>query len=408
MRIMELPRGQYAEVAPTLPEGEAVAAATLIGEVPELIATAPSWAEIEALVNHRGAACVSLILPTTPVSTEIDKSRLLFKNLAREGLARLSPLGATSRTVSHIEAELTGIAADSAFWANQRHGLAVYVSDGMVVATSLNFAPVPSVTVADRFLITPLVAEVSGDGRALVLALSQHEARLLEVSAGGGVARVEVDGMPDDVAEAAGQRSDVDRSMSALDGREGQKVRMGRYAHAVDAAINHHTGGSTPTPPLILAAAQPLDGLFRAESRYSNLHPTSISGSPETMSDADLAHRASAILQAIRTDRLSSLSDEYQESVSRGLGIEDTEEVARAATAGAVRTLLVNANVRMSGTIDELDGAITWGPECSIDCYDVVDEIVRRTLTAGGEVVIGGADDVPDQAPVSAILRYQI
>ena len=408
VRIMRLPRGLHTGVAVTLSEDDAVAAAALYGEVPELIATAPSWADTDALANYRGPACVSLFLPTTPVSTKSDESRLQFKNLAREALNAMPALGVTSRTIAHIEAELAGLVGDARFWANQRQGLAIFASDGTLEARLLNYEPSLSMNVSDRFVITPLVADLTTGGDALVLALSQNVARLLTVAHDGSVAALEIDGMPADVIEAAGQRSDVDRSMTALDGREGQKVRMGIYAHAVDAAIGHHLAGSNGATPLILAAAQPLDGLFRAESHYPHLHPTAIAGSPDNISDAELGRRARAILLDDHRAHLERLQEEYHANAARRLASNDIDTVARAATAGAVRILLVNSHVRIAGTIDDQDGAITWSPECNVDCYDVVDEIVRRTHLNGGEIFVGEPDDVPDQAPVAAMFRYEI
>lgn len=373
-----------------------------------LTATVPSWGDIDALANHRGPACVSLFLPTTPVSTKADESRLLYKNLVREALVELAARGVAPRAVTHLDTQLNMLSDDATFWANQRHGLAVFASDDVLTAWTLNHRPTPAIFVGDRFMITPLVTDVSAGGDALVLALSQNEARLLEVTPGGAVRRLEIEGMPADLVEVAGQRSDVDRSMSAIEGREGQKVRMSRYAHAVDAAIGHHLAPSNGAMPLILAAAQPLDGLFRAENRYPHLHPISIQGSPDNLTDGELAESALGILLANRREHLARLNDDFRASEAQKLGSSDVEYVARAATAGAIRILLVNEHVRMAGAIDEIGGAVTWSPECGEGCYDVIDEIVRRTLASGGEVFVGEPDDVPDQAPVAAILRYEL
>jgi len=54
-----------------------------------------------------------------------------------------------------------------------------------------------------------------------------------------------------------------------IQGSEGKKVRMGQYVRAVDAALRDLLGGRET--PLILAAAPPLDAIFRAACSYPHL-----------------------------------------------------------------------------------------------------------------------------------------
>jgi hypothetical protein len=82
-----------------------------------------------------------------------------------------------------------------------------------------------------------------------------------------------------------------------------------------------------------------------------------------------------------------------------------SSEVARAATYGAVDTVLVDIDEVVPGSVDEQTGAVTFG-EAGPDRYGVVDEIARRVWLTGGRVLAVRRDDIPGEGPVAAILRY--
>ena len=85
----------------------------------------------------------------------------------------------------------------------------------------------------------------------------------------------------------------------------------------------------------------------------------------------------------------------------------DLAEVARAATFGAVDTVLVDIDTVVPGTVDEDTGAVIFGPE-STTSYGVVDEVARRVWLTGGRVLAVRRDDVPGEQGVAAILRYAL
>ena len=59
-------------------------------------------------------------------------------------------------------------------------------------------------------------------------------------------------------------------------------------------------------------------------------------------------------------------------------------------------------------TLDEDSGAVTFAEEDDAVSYGVVDEIARRVLLHGGQLLAVRADDVPGGGPLAAILRYAL
>lgn len=78
---------------------------------------------------------------------------------------------------------------------------------------------------------------------------------------------------------------------------------------------------------------------------------------------------------------------------------------SRAATYGAMETVLVDIDEKVPGYLDEQSVAVTLSEDDAAS-YGVVDEIARRALLSGGQVLAVRSNDVPGGGPVAAILRY--
>ena len=85
-------------------------------------------------------------------------------------------------------------------------------------------------------------------------------------------------------------------------------------------------------------------------------------------------------------DELSAIRGVFDLRFSHGRASIDVVTVARAATYGAVDTLLVDIDEKLPGQVDEDSGAVTFGEDDAVS-YGVVDEIARRVLLSGGRVI---------------------
>src|SRR5262249_52546267 len=152
---------------------------------------------------------------------------------------------------------LADLADDAEFWRFQARSLAIFATPGATTTFRLPNRLGSEGEGSDRFPLKPLLRTLTFPQVALVLPLAQGSVRLIEVAPDVDPGPVEVDGLPRDVASAAGKSSIRDRSPSRrLQGSEGQKVRMRQYARAVDHALRPLLAGLDT--PLILASTEPL------------------------------------------------------------------------------------------------------------------------------------------------------
>jgi hypothetical protein len=229
---------------------------------------------------------------------------------------------------------------------------------------------------------------------------------VVEVSADLPAHEVKVDGMPRDAASAAGKSSINDRSPSGrIQGSEGIKVRLTQYARKVDRALGEFLGGRET--PVILAAAEPLRSIYRNVQTHPHFAASSIDTNPETMTDAELAAAARQVLDERFRAELSQMTELFARRSNEHRTTTDIAQAARAATWGAVQSLMVDIDALVPGTVDD-DGRVSFAEGQGPASYGIVDEIAVRALLSGARVIAARRDEVPGGGDLAAILRYAV
>jgi hypothetical protein len=364
----------------------------------------PTRAQLERLLAAREPSSVSIYLPTDPASSG-EAERIELKNLAGEASRQLDRADAARADVAAIDDELADVVDDDAFWRYQARSLALFVTPSASTTFRLpnNLAAV--VEVSDRFHLKPLLRTVTFPHTAFVLALSQNGVRLLEIAPDLDPAEIQVADLPGDVASAVGKSSIRDRAPSGrIQGSEGQKTRMRQYARQIDQALRPVLNGHDL--PLILAATEPMDSIYRSVNSYPNLLAATLQGNPDASSDAQLTESARSVLDDLYAAELRTIQETYALRASQRRASADVADVARTATYGLVDTVLVDIDEVVPGSIDEETGAVTLDDAGDAVNYGVVDEIARRVWLNGGRVLAVRREDIPGSGSVAAILRY--
>jgi hypothetical protein len=366
----------------------------------------PTPADIRTLSSHRGQACASIYLPTTPVTQHAQATRIELKNLAKDAVQQLQAGGADKEQIATIAEQLDDLIDDDEFWRFQAHSLAIFVTPDNVRTFRLANALQPLVEVSDRLHVRPLLRSVSFPQACYVLALAQKAVRLIEVSPDLPTETVHVEGMPEDAGRAVQGVGKIDYWPSGrIHGAEGQKVLLRQFARNVDKALRPLLAGSDI--PLILAAAQPLASIYRSVNTYTRLAAATIEGNPETLTNEQLAARARTVLDGIYQDELADWRALFEARISDGRATTDIAQAARAATMGAVDSVLVDIDTSTPGRIDER-GAIAFSERASATNYGLVDEIAARVIATGGRVIGVRKADIPGGEVLAAVLRYPV
>jgi hypothetical protein len=157
--------------------------------------------------------------------------------------------------------------------------------------------------------------------------------------------------------------------------------------------------------PLALAAEEPLASMYRSLNTYPRLADEIIEGNPEERTDAELEDAAIPILDRLYSRELKAVIARYDELKPRHATI-DVSYAAHAAAAGAIDQLLVDLDAVVPGLVSDIDGSVTYSASDDAETYSVVDEVARRALYTGARVMGARKEELPDHAPLTAILRY--
>ncbi|MGW0178553.1 baeRF11 domain-containing protein [Nocardia sp. NPDC003345] len=362
----------------------------------------PTRDEIKTLAEAGGDWCVSIYTPTESDLADPDQDRIAFSNQARRVLESVTDPEARAALDEEFDVHID----DAMFWRFQSRTLAVLATPGRIRTYRVPNRLPASETVGDRFDLTPLLRAVTFPQTAFVLALAEGGVRLVEITPDRPARTVPVPGLPTSAADHAGKASLGDRAPKRrVQGDEGRKMRQRQYARAIDAELRDLLAGRDV--PLILAATEPIDALFRSVNSYPNLLGESIPGNPEQVSDAELADRSREILDRHYAAQLAELVELLELRRGEGRAATDLTDLARAASAGAVDTLLVDMEASVPGTVSAA-GAVAFGEPAADGQTGVLDEITRRVLLTGGRVLAVRAADLPGDAQAAGLLRYAL
>lgn len=363
----------------------------------------PDHAQTDELINARQDGSVTLYLATDPASD--SRAELIeLGNLWSQARAQLEEAGADFRKLEPYDALMEDLREDEGFWAYQANSLAIFLTPDSITTYQLPTTLESSVHVSDRFQVMPLLRSLSFPTSAYVLALSQNATRVLEVLPAGDPEVLNVPDLPANAIDAVGVPSISGRKHhNRVQGDEGKKMRLGQYCRAVDQALRPMLVGRNV--PLILAAARPLDDIYRQWNTYPNLASKVISGNPDTATDGELAAAARAIIDEIHQEQVAAVATLFEERSGSGRAVTDVADVAKAATFGMVDTVVVAFDTEVPGAIDDA-GAVSFDSAEDAVNYGVIDEIARRVWQSGGRVIAVRKAEVPGGGEVAAILRW--
>ena len=165
------------------------------------------------------------------------------------------------------------------------------------------------------------------------------------------------------------------------------------------------TKGPSLNPKDKRLASEPLVSIYRSVNTYAHLADATIEGSPDAFPHAQLGERARPILDGLYRSQIDAWNNLFEARSNQGRATTDLAQAARAATTGAVESMLVDIDQMIPGQIDA-SGAITFAEQAVAPNYGLVDEIASRVLATAGRVLGVRKADIPRGAALAAILRY--
>jgi hypothetical protein len=376
--------------------------------------------ELDRLLARPAAPAISIYQPTHRSAAESAEDRIRFKNLVREAEDRLTARGMRAADARQLLAPVLDLIDQSLFWRSTAPGLAVFAAPGFLRTYRLPEPVEELVAVGERFHLTPLLPLLTGDGRFHVLALSRNAVRCLRCSR-YSVAPVQLPGALAGLEES--QRFDVFEKQLKFHTRppvaagsrpamvqhgvgiDDDKAKLLVYLREVETALSAALRGENS--PLVLAAVEYLHPLFHQVNRYPHLLEEGIRRNPEPLTGEELRHEAWLLVEPRFKEAVRKEAERYRELGTRGRATSDLSLVLRRAREKRVEALFVTPQFRSWGIFDgERGEVVAVHPAPEIGDEDLLNRAAIEVLSGGGTVVGVAPEEMPDAAPVAAILRY--
>lgn len=375
--------------------------------------------EMERLLGVRAPMYLSLYLHIDTATLTAKKARAGC--LLRSAQERLKTHGWRGPAAEMLLAPVRDWIDDTEIWRGRHGSIALFrtVDEFSVYQVPLTLSE--RVVVGSQFFIKPLLPLLTWSRPFHILAVSQHELRLLECSYDTWK-EMEVEGMPRNLEEALrGEQVEKQHPVritepSAGSGRpmairygmgspqQERKARAERYLRMVDAAL--HRALHDTHAPLVFAGVEPMFAMFRQLTTSTQLLPLALKGNPDRMRAATLHERARAMLHSYFEGPQSEALARYREFEGLGRTFSDTESILHAAQQGRVESLFVGEGVEEWGGYDAQTGEIVLRPTLLTDGAEMSNLAAIFTLKHGGTAFVPAAGEMPTQTPMAAVLRY--
>ena len=364
--------------------------------------------------------CLSLYQPTHRRHPENQQDPIRYRNLVKDLEASLQQKYPAVETRLLLE-PFDALAHDHGFWNHTLDGLAVLGGPGLFRAFRLQRTVAELAVAADSFHTKPVRRVLQSVDRYQVLGLSLHQIQLFEgdrnvldkIDPAPEVLRRITDALGNELTEphqsvaSYGSGGGVSRPTPHSQGgpKDVEDIDAERFFRAVDRAVlEHHSNPSGL--PLILAALPEHHHRFHQVSHSPFLAPEGIMVNPDSIPEADLRALAWQVVEPQYHARLAELSNTFEQARSKGLGSDDLAQVAQAAAAGRVATLLIEADRQFAGRLDGSTGRVEVADLSHPQVDDLLDDLGELVEKMGGRVLVVPVERMPGRTGLAAIYRH--
>ncbi|HEX9080902.1 MAG TPA: hypothetical protein VF768_01425, partial [Holophagaceae bacterium] len=328
--------------------------------------------ELQVLISHEAPGSLSFYLPTHRAGFETQQNAIRFKNLLARAEEKLIEGGLKRAAVEARLRPLHAFLGDGRFWQNQLDGLAVFFGLAEPVIYRLPIRLPELVSVGSHYYLKPLLPLLGRNVPFHILALGQGSVRLFKANRFRirEITPAEMPHKAEDVTEYyETERIQQWHTMTPQAGPKhartpmyhghgvgrtdarGEKKRLAEFCSQVHGGVRKALEGSQA--PLVLAAIEPLLGLYRGLNNSPFLEEEVINRFPENLRPEDLRQLAWPLVEHHYAEAFEADSAKYNELAETGLATADLAKVVSAAHTDQIDRLFVSVDDQAWGTFDE-------------------------------------------------------
>lgn len=381
----------------------------------------PTRRDLAQLASQRGFPSISIFQPTHRGGPETRQDPIRFKDLFSEAQRQIEDQLKHDQELRALVEKTRNLVHDHAFWQHQADGLAYFLSKESETFFRLPLDVPEMVSVGDRFHLKPLLPLIAEDANFFLLAISQQKIRFFRGTR-FRFQEIDVPGMPKDMDDALNHEEAAQSLQVATSnftpsgvphhvqfhghggGDDGWKNKIGRYFRIVDEKL--HQILHAESAPLVIAAVDQNQSIFRAASHYPHIFPHGIEGSPDQRKPEELHAEALKVLQPYLERSRQEAEQRFSDLNHTERASDNLERVVGAAWGGRVDSLFVETGRQIPGVFKPQKATIQQGGNEEKPDHDLLDYAAVQTYLNGGKVYALPKGQLPTSSPVAAVFRY--
>jgi hypothetical protein len=382
-------------------------------------------AEFETLISHSLPGSMSLFMPTYRAGFETQQNPIRFKNLLTKAERKLIDSGWRRPDAEKRLRPLHSLLADGRFWQNQLDGLALFygMADPLIYRLPLQLPEM--VVTGDHFHLKPLFPLLAWDMNFYILALSQGSVQLLQAGR-FHVHAVTPEKMPrnmDEITEyyeterilqwhtstpgagSKGERAAMFHGHGVGTDERVEKKWLAEYCHQINGAVQKFLQGSQA--PLVLAATEPLLGMYRQINGYPYLEEQVVNRNPENLRLDELRQQVWPIVtHHYELGRQKDMS-KFRQFAETELATSDPARVITAAHAGQIDRLFIALDDQAWGIFDEQNWVAEIHEQPQPGDRELLELTAVRAWLSGATIHPCHRHDMPADSSLAATFRFK-
>ena len=377
---------------------------------------------------------VTIGLPVKATWERTRHAKLQLRTLVDKATDTMDRYGLTPEDPAALLAPATALLDETDFWASPADGVLFLLGpEGpeTSVVQRLPFSPAPFVAVDTRYHVRSVWSYLEPDLRFYVLALSAGGVQLYRASR-YTMEPVVLPDVPTSLEEALqyddpirsvryhtktppGANGDPSRRAAVYYGhadagdRAYVKEGLLRFFRTLDNGVRDVLSQDATPAPLVLAGAESLRGLYRKANQYRAVLEEDIDAALHYGADRDwdtsaLHERGWALAAPQAYATYHQALDRFRAAPNRSAA--NVGSVLLAALDGRVDTLFAPDTTAAWGRYAPDQYTVEVHPHREPGDTELLNAAVTHTLQSGGTVYVHPPENLPEGAPIAALLRY--
>jgi hypothetical protein len=373
--------------------------------------------DFRKLAAPRSELCVSIYMPLCGLPQDVIR----LKNLLDQARDALGAQGMRQAESVALLAEARGLETNSLFWRSTgKKGLVLLIEPGAVHWSRSHVMFEEFSAVQKRFHLVPLVRASFEPEGFFVLALSDNNVSLFRGDR-DSLTPIELPkSFPKSLSEVE-KGTEFDKGLqyhtSATHSKSGVRIGIAHgkgtpkddrkilRAEYVRSVVRHlEPLLKEESSRLVLAADRSIQPIFRELCRYPYLLAEGVTGSPDSLSKAELHRRSLEAAGPNRRAILEADRERFTQMAATDRVASHIEQILPATNRGSVDVLFAASDSHIWGRFDGAD-TVAVHRQRHPDDVDLLDLAVAKALEKGRPVYVLDPEALPCREPIAAILR---